>query len=65
MAKKRATGDDVAKGEGEDLTQVKIFLNAAQLDEVKAAADKRGLPVASFVRMAAVKEAERVKQGRD
>ncbi|WP_422930071.1 hypothetical protein [Singulisphaera sp. PoT] len=68
MAKKRATGDDVANGgEGKDGgdVSVKIFLSPATFEEVRAAAEKRCLPVASFVRMAAVKEAERVKQGRD
>ncbi|WP_422930103.1 hypothetical protein [Singulisphaera sp. PoT] len=66
MAKKKSSDDDATKADGgEDLTQVRIFLNPEELKRVKASADKRGLKLATFAKMATVKEAERVEQGRD
>ncbi len=65
MAKKKTGGRKVTATDEKTTTQARIELPTEEFEQVRAVAKSIGLSVSAFIRMAVLKEARRIREGRD
>lgn len=65
MAKKKAERPKVQTSESQAMRHARIELPDDDYERVRAVARSLGLSIASFIRMATLKETRRVEEGRD
>lgn len=62
---KRRSGEQDPAEEEKTTNQARLELPTAQFDRLRKAAERRGLSITAFLRMAVLKEIERIEEGRD
>jgi uncharacterized protein (DUF1778 family) len=64
MAKKKSDQPMPATADQEKTSQARLELPVEQMNMVRAAARRRGLPLTAFIRMAVLEKAEEIMEGR-